>query len=77
MAGVFKNNPAPKAGGKHSPGGEEGEGLKFWKTPAIRLASYNNLSTAASIDTSHTLIRGPEVAKTSSKQNGDISGSRR
>ncbi len=29
----------------HSPGGEGGGGSIFWKTPAIGLASYNNLST--------------------------------
>ncbi len=67
---------APKAGGTHSPGGEGGEVSKFWKTPAIGLASYTNLSTAASIDTSHTLIRGPETAKTSSNLICDISGRR-
>jgi hypothetical protein len=29
----------------HSPGGEGGGGSIFWKTPAIGLASYNNLSS--------------------------------
>jgi len=57
MAGVFQNidppPPSPRecvppvfgAGGGHSLGGEGGGGSIFWKTPAIALASYNNLST--------------------------------
>ena len=36
--------PVPKAGGTHSPGGEEGGGSIFWKTPAIGLASYSLIS---------------------------------
>jgi hypothetical protein len=37
----------PRTKGTHSPGGEGdgGGGSIFWKTPAIGLASYNNLST--------------------------------
>ncbi len=38
--------PHTKGGGyTHSPGGEGDRGSIFWKTPAIGLASYNNLST--------------------------------
>ncbi len=42
--------PAPKAGDTHSPGGETVGGSIFWKTPAIGLASYNNLSTDVNIE---------------------------
>ncbi len=42
--------PAPKAGDAHSPGGERGGGSIFWKTPAIGLTSYNNLSTDVNIE---------------------------
>jgi hypothetical protein len=37
--------PAPRAGGTHSQGGEGDGGSIFWETPAIGLASSNNLST--------------------------------
>ncbi len=49
VSGVFQNiystqqvcpHPAPKAGGKHSPGVEGGGGSIFWKTHDIGLASY-------------------------------------
>ncbi len=34
--------PAPKAGGTHSPGGGEGDGVSiFWKTPDIGFTSYS------------------------------------
>jgi hypothetical protein len=45
--------PRTKGGGihsAHSPGGEGDGGSIFWKTPAIGLASYNNLSTVTVMD---------------------------
>jgi hypothetical protein len=39
------SSPRIKGGGTHSPGGEGTGGVIFWKTPAIGLVSYNNLST--------------------------------
>ena len=41
--------PHQRRGGTHSPGGDGGGGSIFWKTPAIGLASYNNLSTLYNI----------------------------
>jgi hypothetical protein len=48
--GEFVLPPATKAEGTHSPGGEGDGGSIFWKTREIGLPSYNDLSTANTIE---------------------------
>ncbi len=49
--------PAPNAEGTHSPGGEGDGGSIYWKTAALGLASYNNLSALSDL----TLLLSPEM----------------